>query len=145
MAKSFKKETTLSPQENFKNSSSLPSLNFAKKTYQNKGVALISPTSLKALRDGLSPSWMQEHRIIPKSSIDLHNPHVCDLWSSKQRYSAMKKLFPHAFSSKVAKEFRKNLKQERSQEIAKKLDGLLPCLKTRFKYSQNSLSPIRVI
>lgn len=112
---------------------SLPSLKGVKKACEGGTAALVSPTSLRALKDGLRPSWMQEHRIVPKTTNRISSPHVSDFWSSKQRYTAMKKLFPQAFTSKVRKDFRGVEKRERSQVIARKLEGLIPVLTTRFK------------
>lgn len=111
---------------------SLPTLKGVKKACEGGTAFLVSPTSLRALKDGLTPSWMQEHRIVPKTTKKISSPHVSDFWSSKQRYSAMKKLFPQAFTSKVRKEFRVVERRERSQVIARKLEGLIPVLTARF-------------
>jgi hypothetical protein len=119
---------------------SLPSLKGVKKACEGGTAALVSPTSLRALKDGLTPSWMQEHRIVPKTTNRISSPHVSDFWSSKQRYTAMKKLFPQTCRSRVRKEFRGVEKRERSQVIARKLEGLIPALTTRFKSSDEKVT-----
>ena len=119
---------------------SLPTLKGVKKACEGGTAALVSPTSLRALKDGLTPSWMQEHRIVPKTTNRINSPHVSDFWSSKQRYTAMKKLFPQAFASRVRNEFRGVEKRQRSQVIARKLEGLIPVLNTRFKSLDDKVS-----
>ena len=119
---------------------SLPTLKGVKKACEGGTAALVSPTSLRALKDGLTPSWMQEHRIVPKTTNRISSTHVSDFWSSKQRYTAMKKLFPQACRSRVRKEFRGVEKRERSQVIARKLEGLIPALTTRFKSSDEKVT-----